>query len=241
MFGFMKRVFVSAMMLFGCNLSCVNSLECVSMNNQEFKVRPEVVNVNSNELAFYPFSIKTTKCGGSCNNINDPYAKLCVLDAVKNMSISVFNLMSRSDETRHIKWHETCKCKWRLDASVFNSKQRWSNDKCIRECKKLIDKGICDQGFIWNPSKCECDKSCDVGEYLDYVNCKCRKRLVDKLIEECTENIDEVKIAGITLFEHKNKSRSSSTIHVVLIAIFFTIFTKFLKFLQNKIFTVFTK
>ena len=59
--------------------------------------------------------------------------------------------------------------------------------------------------LFWNPSNCECepDKSCDVGEYLDYENCKCRKKLVDKLVEECTENIDEVKIAGIALLEHE--------------------------------------
>ena len=43
--------------------------------------------------------------------------------------------------------------------------------------------------FIWNPSNCEyeCHKACDVGEYLDYENCKCRKKLVALLIEECTE------------------------------------------------------
>ena len=60
----------------------------------------------------------------------------------------------------------------------------------------MIDKGICDKRFIWNPSnfKCECDKSCDIGEYLHYENCKCRKGLIDKLTEECTENIDEVKL-----------------------------------------------
>ena len=73
------------MMLFGFNLSSVNPLECVSMNNQECKVRPEIVNINSNEPAFYPFSIKTGKCNGSCNNINDPYAKLCVSVIVKNI------------------------------------------------------------------------------------------------------------------------------------------------------------
>ena len=56
MFGFVKRIFVSAMMFFGCNLSSVNPLECISMNNQGCKIRPEVVNVNSNEPLFYPFS-----------------------------------------------------------------------------------------------------------------------------------------------------------------------------------------
>ena len=41
------------------------------MNNQACKIKPEIVNINSNETVFYPFSIKTSKCSGSCNNIND--------------------------------------------------------------------------------------------------------------------------------------------------------------------------
>ena len=94
------------------------------MNNQECKVRPEIVNVNSNEPIFYPFSIKTSKYSGSCNNINDPYTKLCVPDVVKNLNIKVFNRISRTNETRHTEWHETCECKCRLDASVCNNKQR---------------------------------------------------------------------------------------------------------------------
>ena len=69
--------------VFGYNLSSVNSLECVSINNQECKVRPEIVNVNSKEPVFFPFSIRASKCSGSCNNINDSYAKLCVPDVVK--------------------------------------------------------------------------------------------------------------------------------------------------------------
>ena len=71
------------------------------MNNQECKVRLEIVNVNSNVPLFYPFSIKTSKCSGSCNHVNDPYAKLCVPDIVKNLSVKVFNLMSRANETVH--------------------------------------------------------------------------------------------------------------------------------------------
>ena len=74
----------------------------------------------------------------------------------------------------------------------------------------MIDKGVqlidkCDKGFIWNPSNCEyeCDKLCDVGEYLDYKNCKCRKKIIDKLVEECTEN--------------------SCILYIVLFSIFFTI------------------
>ena len=115
--------------------------------------------------------------------------------------------MSRTNETRHIKWHETCKCKCRLDTSVCNNKQRWNNNKCWYECKELIDKRACDKESIWNPSnyECECDKSCDVGEYLDYENCKSRKKLFDKLVEECTENVEEVKLAKITSAENEKK------------------------------------
>ena len=83
------------------------------MNNQECEVRPKIVNVNSNEPLFYPFSIKTSKCSGSCKNINNPYAKLCVPDVVKNINVKVFNLISRTSETRYTEWDETCKCKCR--------------------------------------------------------------------------------------------------------------------------------
>ena len=118
MFRFMKRVFISAMMYFCYNLSSVNSLECVSIKNQACKVGSEIVNANSNEPIFYHFSIRTSKCSGSCNGINDPYAKLCVPDVVKNLNFKVFNVILRTNETWHILWHETCKCKCRLDSSV---------------------------------------------------------------------------------------------------------------------------
>ena len=223
MFRFVKQIFVSAMMFFGCNLSSVNPLECVSINNQECKVRPEIVNVNSNKPIFYPFSIRTSKFSGSCNNIKDPYAKSCVPDVIKNLNVKVFNLTSRTNEKRHIEWHKTCKCKCRLDSSVCNNKQRWNEDKCRCPCKELIDKGVCDKGFIWNPSncECECDKSCDIGEYLDYSNCKCRKKLVDKLVEECTENIEETKLVE-NENKHENKC-SSCTVYIVLFSLSFVI------------------
>ena len=76
MFRFIKQVFVSAIMFFGYNLSSVNSLQRISINNQEFKVRQEILNINSKEPIFYPYSIRTSKCSGSRNNINDPRAKL---------------------------------------------------------------------------------------------------------------------------------------------------------------------
>ena len=121
MFRFIKKGFVAAMSFFSCN-----ELKCVLMNNQESKLRPEIININSNQPSLYPHSVKISKFSGTCNNINDLYAKLCVPDVVKNMNVKVFNLISKTNETRYIKLHETCNYKCRLDASVCNNKQKWN-------------------------------------------------------------------------------------------------------------------
>ena len=217
MFLFIKKIFYIKS-LFLSRLVSTTSLNCISTKNQECKDRPEIINVNSNEPIFYPFSIKTSKYSGSCNNINDAYAKICVPDVIKDLNVKAFNLMSRTNETRHIKWHDTCKCKCRLDASVRNNKQSWNNDKCQCECKELVDKSISDKGYIWNPSNCKCDKSCDFGAYLDYENCKCRKRLVDKLIGECNGNIKET-----SLIKSTRCKINSCLLYIVLFSIFFII------------------
>ena len=128
-FRFVKKVFFIGLTILS-NFTNVIPLSCISMKNQECKVRPEIINVNSNEPVFYPFSIKTSKCSGNCNNINDPYSKICVPDIIKNLNVKVFNLISRTNETRFTEWHETCKCECRLDVIVCNNKQSWNNDKC---------------------------------------------------------------------------------------------------------------
>ena len=129
MFRFIeKKIFFGS--LFLSNLVSTTPLSSILVNSYACKVRPEIINVNNNEPVFYPFSIKTSKCSGSCDNIKDPYAKIYVHDAVKDLKVKVFNLMSRTNETRHIKWHETCKCECRLDASVCNNKQHCNDDKC---------------------------------------------------------------------------------------------------------------
>ena len=179
--------------------------------------------------------------------INNPCAKLCVPDVVRNLNVKVFNLLSRTDEARHIELHEMCKCKCRFNSSVCNNKQPWNDDKCRCECKKFIDKGVCDKGFIWNPRNCECQcyKSCHFSEYLDYKNCKYKKRLVNKLVEECTENIDETRLVEINLTECnsvENKCKHNSyTLYTVLFSIIFTVsigigsyFLSFLLVLQKR-------
>ena len=109
--------------------------------------------------------------------------------------------MQRANETKQIIWHETCKSV-KLTSTVCNTKQIWNEGKCRCECKEnLIDKMVCDKEFSWNLSNCdgECDKSCGIGEYLDYKICVCRKTLIDKLVEECTSVIEENKVYNETL------------------------------------------
>ena len=93
MWRFTKKVF--AVITTFLNLSYVNCLECVAMSNQVCRARPKIIDVNANEPVFYPYNIKVIKCGGSCNNINNPYTKLCAPDIVKNINVKVYNLMSR--------------------------------------------------------------------------------------------------------------------------------------------------
>ena len=101
MFRFIKKVLSIGLAIL-LSFTNANSLSCISIKNQEYKTRPQVINVNGDESVAFPFSIETRKCSGSCNNINYPSAKICVPDVVENLNVKVFNLMSRTNETRFI-------------------------------------------------------------------------------------------------------------------------------------------
>ena len=96
-FSFVKKVFVLGLPILS---NFTNALHCISMKNQECKVRPEIININSNNPIFYPFNVKINRCNGNCNNINDPHARICVSDIVKNLNVKVFILISRTNEKR---------------------------------------------------------------------------------------------------------------------------------------------
>ena len=87
MIGYIKKVFVVAMTFFNFNLSNANSLECVSINNQECKIRSEIINVNTNDTMLTFITIN--KCKSSCNTTNDPYVKLCVPNTIKSINVNV--------------------------------------------------------------------------------------------------------------------------------------------------------
>ena len=73
------------------NVLKVKCFDCVSMINQKCMSRPKIIDANANETVFYPYSIKVNKRSNrSCSNFNNPYAKLCVPDIVKNMNVKIF-------------------------------------------------------------------------------------------------------------------------------------------------------
>ena len=82
-FRFIKKIFFIGLTILSDFINA-SSLNCISMENQECKTIPRVINVNSNNHIFFPFNIKVSKCSGNCNNINDIYAKICVPDIKKN-------------------------------------------------------------------------------------------------------------------------------------------------------------
>ena len=199
----------------------VKTLECVSVINEKCMSRPKIINLNADEPVFYPLSIKVSKCG-------DPMAKLCMPDIVRDMNIKAFNLLARINETRKVVWHETCKCVCRLTSAVCNDRQECNKNKCRCKCEEdLINKLVCDKGYMWNPStcSCECDRYCEIGQYLDYKNCVCRKKIIDDLIEQCTSIVDK-DIKNNTL--SKKNDESSSNIYVILFIKFLVLFILFL-------------
>ena len=193
------------------NLEC-DKLECVSVVNQKCMPRPKILDVNEGigEALFYPYN----KCSGSCNTLDDPRARLCVPNIIKNVNMKVYNFLMRLNETRNVLWHESCKCVCKLNSSVYNSKQIWNSDICRCDCNEDFAGIInCDKGYMWNPSSCacECDMWCKPGQYLDHKNCVCKNKLIGRVIEECTSVINE------TMINNKDNITNDNTFLILFI------------------------
>ena len=195
------------------------ALECVSVINRKCMPIPKILDVNEGvgEALFYPYNMLVNKCSGSCETINNPMAKLCVLDIIKRVHMQVYNFLMRSNETRSVLWHESCKCVCKLNSSICNNKQIWNSDACRCDCNEDFASIIkCTKGYTWNPSTCECqcDTWCKQGQYLDHKNCICKNKLIGRVIEECTSIINE------TMTNNKNNIDNSNTIANIFTGLF---------------------
>ena len=145
------------------------STKCISLKNQECRVRKVVAD---NKYMAFPYKIEVNKCVGSCNNISNLHAKVCIPDIAKNTTVKMFDLINLTNTTKQIKWHESCKCVCKINSSVCSEKQRSNENKCRSEC--LVNKK-CEINFVWNISNCECE---------------CRKKAA-KLIQEESEEVND--------------------------------------------------
>ena len=202
------------------------ALECVSVINQKCMPRPKILEVNEGvgEALFYPYNVQVNKRNGSCNILDNPIAKLCVPNVIKGINMQVFNFLIRLNETRNVLWHESCKCVCKLNSSVCNNKQIWNSDTCRCDCNEDFAGIInCAEGYTWNPSICECQchKWYKPGQYLDHKNCICKNKLIGRLIEECTNVINE------TMINNKESGNKNNT-YLILFIIFLIGFIVFL-------------
>ena len=207
--------------------------------------RPKILDVNEGiaEAIFYPYNVQVNKCSGSCNTLEDPMARLCVPNIIKNVNMKVYDFLMRLNETRNVLWHKSCKCVCRLNSSVCNSKQIWSSDTCRCDCNEDFTGIInCIKGYSWNPSicECQCDVWCKPDQYLDYKNCICKNKLIGSLIEECTSIINETMIDNKDNIDNKNTTCNVfiGLFSVLLLVgiVYFCVFAYFKWFKGKKLF-----
>ena len=166
-------------------ISTVASLKCISLKNQECKVREVIVD---NKYMTYPYNIKVNRCNGNCNNVANPFSRSCVPDITKNVTLKIFDLMTLTNKSKQIIIHGSCKCICRLGPIVCSNKQKWNKNKSRCEC--LINKK-CGNKF-WNPSSCKWEF----------------KEKAARLTEECEEVIDNETVSINKTITTKEKIKS---------------------------------
>ena len=172
--------------------------------------RPKILDVNEGvgEALFYPYNVQVNKCSGSCNKLDNPIAKLCVPNVIKEVNMQVYNFLTMLNETRNVLWHESCKYVCKLNSSICNNKQIWNSDTCRCDCNEDF------AGIIsW----------CKSGQYLEHKNCVCKNKLIGRLIEECTCVINE------TMINNKdNITNNNNNTYLILFIVFLIGFIVFL-------------
>ena len=156
------------------------------LNNEPCMVRPTLIDMNPNELRYYPFMIILNKCTGSCTVLSP---KICIPKETKDINIKAFNMVTNKDEAKAITEHISCDCKCKFNSTICNSKHTWNNKTCQCKCKNYHK---CEKDYSWNPSTCICENS----KYL--------KSVVDASVTKCDEivivmnNLSTKKINTIT-------------------------------------------
>ena len=137
MFGLIKKMFI---VVLSNIVNASNHTRCVSLSNQKCKIQPTLINLHPNEYSqefhYYPFAVKLDRCAGSCNTINDLSNKACVPNKTEDLNLSVFNMITGTNEWKTLPKHISYECKCKFDEIKCKLNQWQNNDKCRYECKK---------------------------------------------------------------------------------------------------------
>ena len=136
MFRLIKKLLILVL------VSAANSLKCISLRNQECKVRKVIA--DKKYMAF-PNKIEIGRCTGSFNNISNPHSRVCVSDIVKNITVKMLDLMTLTNKTKQVIFHESYKCVCKINSKVCSQKQKFNENKCRCEC--LVNKK-CQNDFL---------------------------------------------------------------------------------------------
>ena len=118
----------------------------MSLSNGKCMTQPTLINLHPNEYSqefhYYLFAVKLERCVGSCNDLSN---KLCAPNKTEDLNLSMFNMITGTNESKTLTKHISCECKCQFDGRKCNSDQRWSNNKCRCECEK---RHVCEKDYI---------------------------------------------------------------------------------------------
>lgn len=135
------------------SVNITKAIKCEQVDNQQCLVRETIVNTNDNEPRYYPYSIKLNKCTGSCDTLDNPFAKTCKPNKTAKKVVKMYDMLHNRHVPMRFKEDVSCKCECSLNSSVCSHKmQRWDKDKCRCKCKR---RG-CKKGYVWDYSVCSC-------------------------------------------------------------------------------------
>ena len=141
--------------------------KCLFLNDEPWMVRLVLIDMDPNEIKYYPFMISLNKCTGSCNVLSP---KICVPKEAKD--IKAFVTITNKDEAIAMIEHISCDCKCKFNSRTCKSNPKWNNKTCQCECKNYHKS---ERDYSCNPSTCICENS----KYL--------KSIADTSATECDE------------------------------------------------------